>query len=378
MNKTLNIFKAGTHTSAGGQTLGFSESDLEQSANAYDVSLHEAPIVVGHPKDNLPAYGWIQSLSFGENGLEAEPHQVDEDFSELVNAGRFKKISASFYTPDSPSNPVPGVYYLRHVGFLGAQPPAVKGLRDASFSEDDNEFVEFQEPWGEHAIARIFRSLREWMIGKEGIEAADKVIPDYQVRDLEDIASRAFDKQADPEPGFAEPKPKPSNGDSTMNEEELKAAQAKLEADQKAIDDKMASFAEKEAAMAKREQEITNQANADFVEGLIKQGKIAPGHKDAIVGVLGALSTEATVSFKEDDGEKTVAAADALKKVLSEQKPVVDFGEHSKDDNTELDGDMTEIELSQKAVAYQESMKAKGIEISIADAVGAVVAGKAE
>ena len=59
----------------------------------------------------------------------------------MVRAGRFKKVSASFYTPDSPHNPVPGVYYLRHVGFLGAQPPAVKGLAPVpvNFAEGDTE-----------------------------------------------------------------------------------------------------------------------------------------------------------------------------------------------------------------------------------------------
>src|SRR5690554_1214504 len=104
--KRINIFRAGTHTSAGGATLSFSEADLQASVDAYDPALHEAPITVGHPKDNLPAYGWISSLAFSEErGLDATPHQVDEDFAEMVSKGRFKKISASFYGPDAPNNP---------------------------------------------------------------------------------------------------------------------------------------------------------------------------------------------------------------------------------------------------------------------------------
>ena len=43
------------------------------------------------------------------------PRQVDPAFAEAVAAGRYKKVSASFYQPNSPHNPVPGVYYLRHV-----------------------------------------------------------------------------------------------------------------------------------------------------------------------------------------------------------------------------------------------------------------------
>ena len=134
-SKHLHIFKPGRQTAMSGAVLDFSESDLAASARAYDPALHEAPIVIGHPKHDAPAYGWVKSLAASGDGLNAEPHQVDADFAELVASGRYKKISASFYLPDAPNNPVPGVYYLRHVGFLGAQPPAVKGLKQAEFAD---------------------------------------------------------------------------------------------------------------------------------------------------------------------------------------------------------------------------------------------------
>ncbi|MDL6388248.1 peptidase, partial [Escherichia coli] len=70
---------------------------------------------------------------------------LDPQFAEMVTDGRFKKVSASFYLPDSPSNPKPGVLYLRHVGFLGAQPPSVKGLKQVSFSEQEEGVVEFAD-----------------------------------------------------------------------------------------------------------------------------------------------------------------------------------------------------------------------------------------
>lgn len=136
-SKTLQIFKPGRHVALSGAALAFSESDLAATAAAYNRALSEAPLVVGHPSLDGPAYGWVKSLSFADGGLEAEPDQVDPAFAEMVAAGRFKKISAAFYPPDAPKNPVPGVYYLRHVGFLGAFAPAVKGLRSPAFAEDD-------------------------------------------------------------------------------------------------------------------------------------------------------------------------------------------------------------------------------------------------
>ncbi|STD22410.1 Uncharacterised protein [Enterobacter asburiae] len=77
----------------------------------------------------------MKSLSLNGGDLLAEPDQLDPQFAELVGNGRFKKVSASFYLPDSPNNPKPGTLYLRHVGFLGAQPPSIKGLKQVSFGE---------------------------------------------------------------------------------------------------------------------------------------------------------------------------------------------------------------------------------------------------
>lgn len=170
-----------------GAVLNFSEADLAASAAAYDPQLHEAPIVVGHPKHDAPAYGWVKTLSAQDGALFAEPEQIDPAFSELVTAGRFKKISASFYSPDSAANPVPGVYYLRHVGFLGAQPPAVKGLRAVEFADADEGVVEFSE-WDDRINAGLWRNLRDWLIGKFGLEEADKAIRGWEVQSLQEAA----------------------------------------------------------------------------------------------------------------------------------------------------------------------------------------------
>ena len=39
-----------------GATIEFSEQDLQDIADSYDPKVHEAPLVVGHPKDKGPAY----------------------------------------------------------------------------------------------------------------------------------------------------------------------------------------------------------------------------------------------------------------------------------------------------------------------------------
>ena len=137
----IGILKPGRYTSADGTAVEFTAEDLQKAADAYDPSVHEAPIVVGHPADDAPAWGWVAAARYDRGVLWALPWQVDPAFSELVRAGRYKKVSASLYRPDAPTNPKPGVWYLRHVGFLGAAPPAVKGLPAVQLAGDQGVVV---------------------------------------------------------------------------------------------------------------------------------------------------------------------------------------------------------------------------------------------
>lgn len=171
MARPIQIFKAGSHTDMSGRTISFTTSDIARTARAYDPVKHEAPLVVGHPATDDPAYGLVASLQTNGDALEAIPYQIDQAFAEMVNAGRFSKISASFFLPTAPGNPVPGVYYLRHIGFLGAAAPAVKGLRRPQFAASEIGIVAFIEdqrmtiPWQTHSpdpalVERYARDLQ--------------------------------------------------------------------------------------------------------------------------------------------------------------------------------------------------------------------------
>ena len=97
----IHIFKAGTHTDMHGTKLPFTQSDLAACVKAYDPSVHEAPLVIGHPKTEDPAWGWVKSLSLNGGDLLAEPDQLDPQFAELVGNGRFKKVSMAFFSPSA-------------------------------------------------------------------------------------------------------------------------------------------------------------------------------------------------------------------------------------------------------------------------------------
>lgn len=136
-SQPIEIFRAGTHVDNAGTSRVFSVADVKAMAAAYSPTHQEAPLTLGHPDTNHPAYGWVKALTATDDGrLLMQADKVDPDFAAGVKAGRHKKRSASFYPPQSPSNPTPGQWYLRHVGWLGAHPPAVKGLADVSFGAE--------------------------------------------------------------------------------------------------------------------------------------------------------------------------------------------------------------------------------------------------
>ncbi len=131
----IEIFRAGVHVDNEGNKRSFTQADVQAMAACYSPQRHEAPLTLGHSGDNKPAYGWVKNLQATPDGrLLMMADQIDPAFAESVKAGSFKKRSAQFYPPHSGHNPAPGSWYLRHVAWLGAQPPAVKGLADASFS----------------------------------------------------------------------------------------------------------------------------------------------------------------------------------------------------------------------------------------------------
>lgn len=363
--KPFSIFRPGQHTSAGGQTLSFSDEDARATVEAYDPNLHEAPIVVGHPKHNLPAYGWVKTLSFADDGnIKVDSHQVDADFAEMVEAGRFKKRSASFYQPDSPNNPVPGVYYLRHVGFLGAQPPAVKGLRDIEFDETEEGVVEFTDPY---IVASLFRRMREFIVDKFSVEEADRVVPDYLVQDLE-AAARA---PAEPEAAFTE------DGDQTMTPEEIQALQAEneqLKAKNAELETSAASFTEQQTDIAAREAAVRRAELGAEVDKFIAEGRVLPAQKAALVEFMSALDTETQIEFGEGDTAEKLSQRQFMEKFLSELPKAVEFSEVGGGESGS--DDLNPEDVAKRAVEFQESEKAKGRAISTSEAVAAVREGK--
>jgi hypothetical protein len=134
MSKWMEIFRTGTFAAMDGRRLSYGAADLDRIVNTYQPNMHEAPLVIGHPEHNHPAWGWVAALKRVDDRLLMLPKQVVPAFAEMVRNGMFKKRSISLYPDGS----------LRHVGFLGALPPAVKGLEDVAFGSGCPWLVSFE------------------------------------------------------------------------------------------------------------------------------------------------------------------------------------------------------------------------------------------
>ncbi|EOY8363097.1 peptidase [Salmonella enterica subsp. salamae] len=363
----IHIFRAGTHTDMHGRRINFSDADLNEIAQNYNPALHEAPIVVGHPKTDAPSYAWVRGIKKDPDGLKAEPRDIDPQFAELVKNRRYSKVSASFYCPESPGNPTPGKYYLRHIGFLGAQPPAIKGLKQVSFAEDEEGVVEFAD-WSLQTTATLFSRIRDFFISQFGLEKTDSVMPDYLIDSLRDDAARTA--TTDATPAFSDPvgipaedaiqpvaeKPAPTPPEDTAVDKEL---QVKLEQENA---DLKRQLDERNKAEAQRVATERHNANVAFADSLVSDARLAPAGKGLVVAVLDALGDgESPVSFSENGSEQPLV--EAFKAQMQKARPLLDFGEVATGDRTDrtaipaefAEADPVRLELHTKAVALAQA-----------------------
>lgn len=131
----IEIARVGRFKDSGGNWQDFSLARLEKIARTYDPAKNEAPLVLGHPSTNGPACGWTVALKIVGEKLLAYMACVSEEIKAAVDNGLYKYVSMSLY-PDG---------RLRHIGLLGAVPPAIDSLKAVSFSDEAAITINFAE-----------------------------------------------------------------------------------------------------------------------------------------------------------------------------------------------------------------------------------------
>lgn len=375
----ISIFKIGEHTDSNGQTRDWTEKDLDEIVAQYKPEQHEAPIVIGHPQENAPAWGWVESLKREGEILWAKIKDLVPEFKEMLTKKMFKKRSISLY-PD---------LTLRHIGFLGATPPAVKGLPDFQFQNSkenwlysfdfaqDKEFAATDEDkvaqekhsqkYGiaikesEHSefqiniLSNIFRRLREYFIEKFGKEDADRIVGEYDIQDLQSSISSEETTNL--------------QGVTNMQENDLK-----IQLEQK--DGQLKEFSQK---LATKETEINQLKNnleqlqkeqrkaqyTNFIDDLIGQGKLLPAQKVQAIELCEVLHHCAEFEFAEGKKQPIMVFQDFLfkngKQIEFQEIATKDKAAPMGDAAKKLD-DLVKQKMNNKNLNYNQAFREVQIE----------------
>ena len=407
----VEAFKVGKVTDMAGNEHDFSESDLNDLNEGIHSQLdagYQPPMVKGHPKLDDPRVGSIVDSKVEDNVLKVKLDDVNPDFAEEVKKGGFKYLSAAIY-----SNLKKG---LRHLGALGAHAPAMKGMAplcfgEGMFADQDKDATEqdvsvFAEPfaWDRlvprsvfeslvykiSGIGRMFRSQREQLIEKDGIEAADKVLPEYAIKDIEEVESVLKDAKDFPEQQKTVVVEKPAESTASFGEPETKGPDSLENGNQdpqpttpphdeptesipeghsseatRLSEENAALRAENETLRAEKLQAQRLRAGAAFSETLdnaIAEGRCTQVMKDSLMKVFGALQhlpVDGEGCFGE--GDDRVNPATVLEETVKNLPKIVEFGE--------MDLDNNKVEpASVKITKYKAEQEAKGRELTFAEA----------
>lgn len=285
--KWINIFKTGTHTDSSGRTRTWTDNDLERIVANFNQRTEDPPIVFGHPKDSDPAQGWFQAVRKSGEFLQAQFARLTDKARQGVKNKAYKYVSLSL-TPE---------LRIRHLGLLGAVPPAVKGLGEIDFQEDEGMTVFFNFS--------------------------------------ESVSEKPDDPKQPEEPSMTEEELKAQlkeTKDKLVSEE---AARKKAEDDLKAKD---------EEAKA-RESERRAEAREASVDKLVEDGKLLPAHKEKVLAFCEALDGEGgkEMSFSEDEGKKPLV--DHFLSFMAKSKShglMHEFNAPSDNDNGAITEDLTQ------------------------------------
>lgn len=275
----IHVLKPGTYPGRNGE-VKVTPQIISELAETYNPALSEAPLVIGHPKFEDAAMGWIENLEVVGNNLFVNTKKVATELSEAVEAGKYKNVSIAFYNPTTPGNPVPGKCYVKHLGFLGAMSPAVKGLQPvAEFAElEDGIDCALIELCETEAPAPIITPVTEFSLADA---AAARKLSETEFSELAEYGG--------------------------MTPEALAQLEDSLFA-------KIAQLKQRELNISYKEQSL-KQAEIDaqwrkiemFAEGEVVDGRLLPKDKMAFVEMCKTLSgEEAVVELAEGEKQATL------------------------------------------------------------------------
>jgi len=303
VERRFPVFRTGTHRDSEGNERTWTEADLDRMVSTYNPARHEAPVVIGHPRDNSPAFGWVRGLQREDGTLYADADLFPE-FDEMVRKGLFKKRSISLYEDGT----------LRHIGFLGARPPAVKGLPDIRFGEKEAVTIEVSGFSGNSREGGRRMKFTEWirqLAGREGV-----TLDDFP-RDAAPSGQAAAFSEADVKAKI----------EAACKEERTKAEHEFAEG----VRAREESLAAREQKVREKEAQSRKERIASFCEALAREGKLTPAMMTAGMGMTNFLESiaaiETPIEFAEGEEKGGETPLEFMQRFLSGLPKSIEFNE---------------------------------------------------
>lgn len=410
-NPWIEAFKTGKVIDMNGGEHNYSEADLQDLNEGIQKQLaggYKPPLVKGHPKLDEPRFASVIDSKIENGVVKLKIDEVNPDFAEEVKKGGWKYVSAAVY-----SNLKKG---LRHIGALGAIGPAMKGMQELCFGEgqfadidkDEKEIILFASnyDWDKviplsafeklvyrlESLGSFFRSQREQLIEQKGVEKANLVLPEWQVKELEGIKdvlkdSNNFPKTVSPTksgsaaPAFGEESENQESGESPSTEptgtdlegnskkvtpildikpdEQMKQENAALKAELARI--------QSESIAAKKKAE--GAAFSSRLDLMIGEGRLNSNLKDDFLAMFAMVQevpvNEEGFAFSENE-ENKIKPVELINTMLDKMPQIVAFGELSVGvaGNTKT--------YAQRLREYKESQEQLGRHISFAEAASEI------
>jgi len=326
----VEAFRSGTHTDSDGDTKNWTNDDIKTIAEKYNVSNDAnnperriAPVVIGHPTHDAPAYGWIEKAKAIGGILKLKIGQLQPAFVNALKEGLYKTRSISLY-PDMS---------IRHLGFLGAAQPAVPGLAPFKFSTEEKydtyEFSQEEEPVDINGLKsenkffkRLFELFKIDTKNFKGDNMADTKVVETKVEPkvAEPIVEKAEKKieMVAAAPVVVEavvvppPVVPPVEVPAVNYAEEIKILKAENEQ-------------LKTELVAKKTEQVTDSYKS-FVDGLVTEGRMLPRDVDqAIINMKARAELDKVNNFAETDELKS--SVYQYKAYLSAMPKIMDFNE---------------------------------------------------
>lgn len=249
MKKWDKIARIGTFTAMSGRKVDISGQKLDELVSSFNLENYKPPIVKGHPKVEDPAYGHVVALKREGEILFAQYDQVPEEVKKEVYDGRYLSKSISVFPPKQ-GEP----WKLKHVGLLGAAPPAIDGLGGIQLSEGEDGTLSFTN-----------------------FQTSEEQTMDEKDREIAELKQKLKDEQT-----------------------------ARTSAET-ALDDEAKARKEAEGKLAETTEEQATNAREAKVEKLITEGKVLPAEKAQVAEFAKALEGGEEISFSAGEGKKPLA-----------------------------------------------------------------------